>query len=150
MLDHPIRAIGLVLIPIALVACADSVAGPEDSDTSEPPAPPALDQEISTGDAADRVRVLSELEGGGPGLIVCLTLTGDVTWWKGIGLNNEEPDLEAEGESASHCDVLPEPQLVTLTFWKAKTLGIHTKVGTNSIDLSEYAGHRITFLWEAD
>lgn len=152
MLDTPIRASWLGLIALALAACSIALEPPqgtgEPGDTSQ--LPPQLNRHVSTGDNADDVQVTSSPDGpDGTMVRVCLALRNNVSWWKGIGLNSEDPTIDAEGSETTRCRDI-QPGLVNVTFWKAKAFGAHTRLSTTSIDLGPYAGHTVFFTWLAD
>lgn len=137
----------LIGIAILLAACGgDSPTG-----TNEGPAlpPPALLLTIRTDDAADRIQLTTQRDTDvGGQLNVCLRITTASGWWKGIGANRDDPTVQGEG-STVRCSPTA-PGRVTFTFWKAKTFGVHTKVGSTTIDLTQYAGYRALFTWQLD
>ena len=42
------------------------------------------------------------------------------------------------------------PRLITVTYWKAKTLVVRTAVGTRPLDLRAYENHEVIFTWRND
>ena len=115
---------------------------------SAPPTP--LNFAIPTGDNADRVQVVSTAgyNPGGATVMLCLELVG-ITWWKGLGVGRSEPTLEVQDSKTYDCThVDPEP--ISITFWKAKMFGVHTRLAGATLNLEGYAGHRVSLRWMAD
>lgn len=140
-------AIALAL-PVIGFACGDS--GPtEPTGNDDDTPPPRLDLFLSTDDSADAIHVTSEPGNLGESLTLCLTVSTASGWWKGVGVNETQPTLEGVAADGDQCMTI-SPGLKTLAFWKAKGLGVHTQVGSRSLDLSEYAGHRIRLEWTLD
>lgn len=152
MFKHAMRTLWLGLLTFGLVACPVQIVPPggtvAPAPTPEPP--PPLNYNIGTGDAADRVRVVSDAtyQPGGSSVLICLQLVG-ITWWKGIGVGQTEPTLQARDDNKSQCTEVA-PDQYSLTFWKAKAFGVHTRMGSGSLDLRRYAGHKVTLRWSAD
>jgi hypothetical protein len=136
-----------VLIGVAILVAA--CGGDSPTGTNEALPPPVLSLTIRTDDAADRIHLTTQRDADvGNQLNVCLRITTASGWWKGIGANRDDPTVQGEG-SALRCSPTA-PGRVTFTFWKAKTFGVHTKVGSTTIDLSQYAGYRALFTWQLD
>jgi hypothetical protein len=79
---------------------------------------------------------------------LCLELVG-ITWWKGLGVGQVEPTLEVQDSKTYHC-TQAEPSEIPITFWKAKMFGVHTKLAGAVLNLTGYAGHRVSLRWSAD
>ena len=90
----------------------------------------------------------SKVEGPASQVTICLNQPRADGWWKGLGVNRSEPTLEFEG-SDTQCQPVA-PGAIQVAFWKAKTFGLHTPVGTQAFDLGDYAGHTVTFVWLSD
>jgi hypothetical protein len=80
--------------------------------------------------------------------MLCLELHG-ITWWKGLGIGRSEPTLTVSDRNVGDCTPV-DPAMINVTFWKAKMFGVHTRIGTASLDLRRYAGHQVTLQWSAD
>jgi hypothetical protein len=118
--------------------------------TPEAEAPRPLNFTIPTGDNADRVQVVSKagVNPGGTTVRLCLELVG-LNWWKGLGVGRTEPTLEVQDSKKVACTDV-EPGQVPVTFWKAKTFGVHTQLSSAILNLAGYAGHGVTLRWSAD
>jgi len=148
MLKLAMRTLCLGLLPLGLVAC--TIQMPESMGQPKAELPPPMDFNIPTGDNADRVRVISDAayQPGGSTVSLCLELV-NITWWKGLGVGQTEPTLEVQDNNKFKCTNV-EPQQVDITFWKAKMLGVHTRLNTAALNLQGYAGHRVRLQWTAD
>ena len=82
-------------------------------------------------------------------LQVCLQVQTESGWWKGIGLNLYEPTLEGERRDGLKCTTI-SPGRIDVAYWKAKAFGVHTYVGTRSLDLRQYMNHEVMFTWKKD
>jgi hypothetical protein len=143
--NHRIFPAVFVGAAFLLTACGGSPTGADDGALPPPP----LSLALTTDDAADRIQLTTQRDvAAGSQLLICLQIVTVSGWWKGIGANRDDPTVQGEG-SALRCSPTA-PGRVTFTFWKAKAFGIHTKVGSTTIELSQYAGHRATFTWQKD
>lgn len=140
-------AIGLV-VPMILFGCAKSPTTP-DSGSTKDKAPPALDIFLSTGDPADTIEVWSGSTTNTSSVRLCLDVTSASGWWKGIGIDQTEPTIQGAAADGEQCAYI-SPEVARVTFWKAKAFGVHTQVGTGSIDLTKYSGYEVHFSWLAD
>lgn len=142
----------LPLLAILAAACG-SATEPDDAPSDDPP--PGIDFLLTTDDPADTIRVVSNLNANwGDQVGICLTLSTESGWWKGLGIDSSDPTLEVEDEgsggSGREACRATAPDNVNFTLWKAKLLGAHTRVGTHSQDLTQYAGHTVRFNWRTD
>jgi hypothetical protein len=132
---------------IALAACSDSPTG---VDEPQDTLPAAINNAVRTSDDADRIQVTSQPDANYPTLLnVCLDIRTPNAWWKGIGVGSIEPSVEGEGQGIAGCTRVQAGNL-TFNFWKAKLFGVHTHVGSVTLNLSAYAGHEIRFTWQQD
>ncbi len=142
-----VAAIGLV-VPFILIGCAGSPTAPNAAN-KDANTPPTLDLVLTTSDPADTIAVTSQTANYPTWVRVCLSVTSTSGWWKGIGLDQTNPTIQGSAADGEQCTNIG-PGIISLTFWKAKLLGIHTEVGSGSIDLTQYVGHVVTFTWRAD
>ena len=151
MFKLAVRTLWAGLLPLGLAACTlqlPETVGQAGGQPA-PELPPKMDFFIPTGDNADRVRVVSQPTAGvGDRVSLCLELSG-ITWWKGLGVDQTEPTLEVQDNNKVRCTNVA-PSQVSLTFWKAKTFGAHTRIGGAALNLRGYGGHKVTLLWSAD
>jgi len=121
------------------------------SEMNETESPPEqLRATVSTDDQADQIEVTTGPTGGIAGRMrVCLEVETESGWWKGLGLNEPEPTIEGEKSDGRKCTTI-SPGRIEVAYWKAKGLGIHTHVGTRSIDLRVYGDHEVSFTWQKD
>ena len=114
------------------------------------PLPKPLKLTVATDDRADQIEIRSAAIDGASGRVkVCLQVQTSSGWWKGIGLNEREPTLAGEKSDGLKCTTIG-PRLLKVTYWKAKMLGVHTPVGTRTLDLRPYKDHAVTFTWRKD
>jgi hypothetical protein len=139
--------LALVLaVPTILSGCGETA--PTGPDTDNTP-PPPLAVNLRTDDPADRITVSSEPASSGAQVRLCLNVRTGSGWWKGVGVNQADPSIAGDRTDGDRCASFT-PGNLTLTFWKAKGLGVHTNVGSRSLDLTRYAGHRVDLTWTAD
>jgi hypothetical protein len=152
MLKAAMRTLRLGMIPFGLAACAIQmpvVEGVSDPDPNPPP--DEMDFYIPTGDNADRVHVVSEPTSGrtrASPVWLCLELV-NVSWWKGIGIGRSDPTLEVQDNKNKDCTNV-RPEQTDITFWKAKLLGVHTRLSTVALNLQGYGGYTVSLRWTAD
>ena len=116
----------------------------------EKPRPTPLKLTVSTRDKADQIEVRTAPMDGLSGRIrACLQVKTRSGWWKGIGLNESDPTLAGEKSDGVKCTFIA-PGLIKVAYWKAKTLGIHTPVGSSRLDLRQYKDHEVVFTWKTD
>lgn len=114
------------------------------------PLPKPLKLTVTTDDTADQIQIISApIDDASSRVRVCLQVQTSSGWWKGIGLNEREPTLAGEKSDGLKCTTLA-PRLLKVTYWKAKLLGVHTPVGTRTLDLRPYKDHAVTFTWRKD
>lgn len=142
-----VAIIGLVA-PVFLFGCARSPTAPDPTNTGAN-TPPTLDILMTTSDPADTILVSSQPANYPTWVRLCLTVTSTSGWWKGIGVDQTQPTIQGSSADGEQCTNVG-PEVVSLTFWKAKAFGIHTEVGTGAIDLTQYAGNTVTFSWSSD
>ena len=112
--------------------------------------PTPLNIIVATDDQADQIEIKTtprDMTGGR--LQVCLQVQTKSGWWKGIGLNQSEPTLEGERSDGLKCTTI-SPGRIDVAYWKAKVFGVHTYVGTRSLDLRQYKNHEVMFTWKKD
>lgn len=131
-----------------LLGCGRSPTAPSSANTGNT-MPPTLDLTMTTNDPTDTITVSSQPANYPSTVRVCLSVTSNSGWWKGIGLNQTNPTIQGSAADGVQCANMA-PGLINLTFWKAKIFGAHTEVGTNVIDLTQYANHVVTFSWWSD
>ena len=146
MLKAAMRTVRLGLIPFGLAGCTIQLPEGMGQDP-KPELPPPMDFYIPTGDNADRVHVVSEPVGGTV-VTLCLELV-NLTWWKGLGVGQDQPTLEVLDDNKIRCTDV-QPMQVNLTFWKAKMFGVHTRLGSAALNLQGYGGHKVSLRWTAD
>lgn len=116
--------------------------------TKQLPAP--LKIIVTTDDKADQIEVkTTPRDKTGGRMQVCLKVQTESGWWKGIGLNERAPTLEGERSDGLKCTTI-DPGRIDVAYWKAKVFGVHTYVGTRSLDLSQYMNHEVMFTWKKD
>ena len=150
MLKAAMRTVRLGLIPFGLAGCTIQLPEGMGQDP-KPELPPPMDFYIPTGDNADRVHVVSAPTSGRTVVSpveLCLELV-NISWWKGLGVNSSEPTLEVQDNNKIRCTNV-EPKQVNLTFWKAKMLGVHTRLSSAALNLEGYGGHTVSLRWTAD
>ena len=114
------------------------------------PLPKPLKLTVTTDDKADQIQITSAPSDDASSRVrVCLQVQTSSGWWKGIGLNDREPTLAGQKSDGLKCTTLA-PRLLKVTYWKAKLLGVHTPVGTRTLDLRPYKDHAVTFTWRKD
>lgn len=146
LLDRGARLALMAGLAILLASCSSDSPTSVDDD----PPPPELNVTLRTEDDADRIRLVSQPDADYPARVnVCLEIRTTSGWWKGLGINREEPTVEGEGNGRVLCTRV-EPASLTFHFWKAKLFGVHTRVGTANVNLEKYAGHRVMFIWQQD
>ena len=136
----------LMLASLFLAACGKSATAPATEETTPPP---QLDLALNTDDDADSIKLLSDDKNDGSQLRVCLSVSTQSGWWKGVGINQTSPTVEGALSDGMQC-ADTRPGLISFTFWKAKGLGVHTQVGTRVVDLSQYGGYRVSLIWLTD
>ncbi len=140
----------ILLVPAILSACAKaSPMDPVDNNNEIAP-PPALDLKLTTDDAADRIQLTTNLPRADVQLLeVCLQVSTASGWWKGVGINQVNPTVQGQASEGLQCASV-QPGKLSFTFWKAKAFGVHTSVGSRTVDLSAYAGSRVTLDWKVE
>ena len=115
------------------------------------PLPKPLKLTVTTDDKADQIQIRSAPIDGASGRVkVCLQVQTSSGWWKGIGLNQrKEYNLAGVKSDGLKCTTFA-PRLITVTYWKAKTLVVRTAVGTRPLDLRPYKDHEVIFTWRKD
>lgn len=134
------------LVSLILSGCTDNAMQPGNEDVAPPP---VLSLAFTTDDSADHIDLSSQLDDVQAKVRICLRVATTSGWWKGVGINQTEPTLEGAKEDGVQCTNVA-PGNLTLTFWKAKGLGVHSRVGSGSVDLTRYAGHLIWITWTKD
>jgi len=148
-MSHHRRYSAAVLLGMTTLFAACQTTPPLEVDTGVE-APPALNLNLLTDDGADRIDLATSPMAGAAGqLVICLEVRTASGWWKGIGINSVEPNVQGEASDGIQCTAASPGQL-SLTFWKAKGFGVHTQVGTRTVDLSRYASHRVRIVWRQD
>jgi hypothetical protein len=123
---------------------------PEKAAPEKRPLPKPLKLTVTTDDKADQIQIISApINGPSSRVKVCLQVQTSSGWWKGIGLNEREPTLAGQKSDGLKCTTIA-PRLLKVTYWKAKILGVHTPVGTRTLDLRPYKEHAVTFTWRKD
>ena len=116
----------------------------------EQPRPKPLKLTVTTQDKADQVEIRTAPGDGLAGRIkVCLQVRTKSGWWKGIGLNERAPTLAGQKSDGLRCTIVA-PGLINVAYWKAKTLGMQTPVGSSRLDLRQYKDHEVVFTWRTD
>jgi hypothetical protein len=135
-------------VSVILPGCSEGdPTGPDAGGVGNPP--PPLVVSLRTDDPADLISVSSQAVNSGSVVRVCLSVSTASGWWKGVGVNATDPTMEGDRAAGDQCANFT-PGNMTLTFWKAKGLGVHSNVGSRSLDLSRYAGHTVSLTWVAD
>lgn len=138
--------------PAAATSTAEPGASPDRA------APPPLRGKTIVVDGNDHILIAQEPLGE-PAIQVALQVAPNIDWWKSIVL------LDAHGEKVSllstqdadkgpkrsnRFDARRFGNSVTIEFWKAKTLGVHTRVDTAQFEKAALAGFLTTFDWQND
>ena len=112
--------------------------------------PAPLNIIVATDDKADQIQIKTTPREGTAGRMqVCLQVQTQSGWWKGIGLNERSPTLEGERHDGLKCTTI-SPGRIDIAYWKAKVFGVHTYVGTRTLDLRPYKDHEVMFTWKKD
>lgn len=135
-----------------------------DNDSSATPPNPnstIAPKTIYVDDNHDQIQIkFEELESNNITQFV-LAFDPSISWWKGIKVKNQQGQeiflLEPAGDPGKgnnkSIEGIPFPYIifgetVTIEFWKAKVLGVHTYVGETTLKLSEFKGQKITVRWQ--
>lgn len=105
--------------------------------------PAALPQTVLVD--GNQIRVSHKRVGRSSTVTVCLHNTAG--WNKGIGLAGNWKQAKS-GQSVCLSNVAAKP--VRLEFYKAKFMGVMTKMATKRFDLSGHQGRRVNFSWAGD
>ena len=145
------RILGTILLLPAILSACDKASPMDPADNgNEIAPPPALNLKLTTDDAADRIELTTTLPRADvQQLEVCLKNSTPGGWWKGVGINQVDPTVQGDASEGLQCTNV-QPGKLSFTFWKAKGLGVHTRVGSRTVDLSAYAGSRVTLEWKID
>ena len=145
------RILGTILLVPAILSACDKTSPMDPVDNgNEIAPPPILDLKLTTDDASDRIELTTTLPRSDVQLLeVCLKNSTADGWWKGVGVNQVNPTVQGQASEGLQCANV-QPGKLSFTFWKAKGFGVHTRVGSRSVDLSAYAGSRVTLDWKVD
>lgn len=94
----------------------------------------------------------------GTGTEFCLSLTENVSWWKGLKIFNENNSLlgfiaRTDDARSRQCDSFTASELsagdgiAKVELWKAKAFGVHTHIDTLEFDPADVEGKRVSFYW---
>ena len=103
----------------------------------------------------DRVKIFSTMEGGESGKIK-IKLDADSNWWKMLRVIDKRGNYHnIEQENGGYVNRVEMIEINTsgldnrfkLEFWKAKFLGVHTHMMTETYRKEDFAGRVVTFIW---
>lgn len=100
----------------------------------------------------DLVQVLEARRGGEPGLIK-IKLDADGTWWKMLKVNDrnlieQENGTYLRGKDTIVINSSDLGDTFKLEFWKAKLLGVHTHMKTETYRTEDFEGRLVRFVWK--
>lgn len=104
----------------------------------------------------DRVKILSTTTGGVSGKVK-IRLDADGNWWKMLRVFNKYNNSHSiEQENGGYKNRVEDIEINTsglnnlfkLEFWKAKLLGVHTHVITETFRKADFDGKVVTFIWQ--
>ncbi len=117
------------------------------------PQAPTLNTQFRTSDGDD-LRVTSRHGAATPGKVtICLRNKTKSGWWKGMHWKAVKPKQAryvANGHNTVSCGTHPARGVHTWYFYKAKFLGIKTRVGSYRIDQARYPDQTIYIDWVSD
>ena len=136
-----------LLLPL-FTGCT-AITEPMEDEIADPEPPPPFSISLRTEDEDDRITVSSNTRDLDGLMQVCLNVRSSGGAWKGLGLNERDPSLEAKKKDGLTCTTLRAGTL-QVALWKAGFLGIRKHVGDRSLNLRAYGNHRVTFTWTRD